>query len=136
MDRNSGNLTISMVAEVSGVGVETIRYYQRRGLLREPPRIDGSIRRYGTSDIDRLRFIKAAKRLSFSLDEIAQLLRLEDGLHCDEAASIATARLEDVRSRLSDLQKIEQSLTGLLNACGARTATIRCPLIAALCDES
>lgn len=134
MNRNFENMTIGMLAEAAGVGVETIRYYQRRGLLKEPPRVGGGIRRYGIVDMDRVHFIKSAKRLSFSLEEIAQLLQLEDGLHCDEAARIAAPRLENVRSRLQDLAKIEEALEGILKACAVRTATIRCPLIAALRD--
>ena len=132
MNRNFENMTIGMLAEAAGVGVETIRYYQRRGLLNEPPRVDGGIRRYGIADMDRLHFIKSAKRLSFTLEEIARLLELEDGLHCDEAAKIAAARLEDVRSRMGDLEKIAKALEGLLKACAVRTGIIRCTLIAAL----
>lgn len=71
----------------AGVNVETIRFYQRKGLLPEPDKPYGSIRRYGETDVTRVRFVKSAQRLGFSLDEIAELLRLEDGTHCEEASS-------------------------------------------------
>jgi MerR family transcriptional regulator, mercuric resistance operon regulatory protein len=81
----SEKLTIGAFAEAAGVNVETIRFYQRKGLLVEPDRPQGGIRRYGDVDVTRVRFVKAAQRLGFSLDEIGELLRLEDGTHCKEA---------------------------------------------------
>src|SRR3546814_16028720 len=80
----------------------TIRFYQRKSLLVEPRRPFGSIRRYGAADVARVKFVKAAQRLGFSLDEIGELLRLEDGTHCSEAADLAAQRLADVRTRLND----------------------------------
>jgi len=73
MENDLENLTISAFAKDAGVNVETIRFYQHKGLLREPERPYGSIRRYGSADVARLRFVKAAQRLGFSLDEIGQL---------------------------------------------------------------
>ena len=78
-------LTIGVLAEAAGVNVETIRFYQRKGLMQEPDRPLGGIRRYGEADMARVRFIKSAQRLGFSLDEIADLLKLEDGSQCNEA---------------------------------------------------
>src|SRR3546814_12620913 len=83
------NLTIGAFAKAAGVNVETIRFYQRKGLLTEPGRPYGSIRRYGAVDVTRVRFVKSAQRLGFSLDEIAELLSLDDGAHCDEASPLA-----------------------------------------------
>ena len=74
------NLTIGGFAKAAGVNVETIRFYQRKGLLLEPDRPYGSIRRYGQTDVARVKFVKSAQRLGFSLDEIAELLTLEDGV--------------------------------------------------------
>lgn len=91
------NLTIGALARAAGVNVETIRYYQRRGLLREPARPHGGIRRYKKADLDRVQFVKAAQRLGFSLREIAELLRLEDGTQCEEASALAEHKLSDVR---------------------------------------
>ena len=76
--------SIGALAKAAGVNVETIRFYQRKGLLVEPRRRYGEIRRYGAGEVARVRFVKAAQRLGFSLDEIAGLLRLDDGAHCDE----------------------------------------------------
>ncbi|BBM05535.1 hypothetical protein HAALTHF_21370n [Vreelandella aquamarina] len=83
MENNLENLTIGVFAKAAGVNVETIRFYQRKGLLPEPDKPYGSIRRYGAADVTRVRFVKSAQRLGFSLDEIAELLRLDDGTHCE-----------------------------------------------------
>ncbi len=82
--------------------METIRFYQRKGLLPEPDRPAGRIRRYGETDVVRVRFMKSAQRLGFSLEEIGELLRLEDGSHCEEACSLAECKLNDVRAKLAD----------------------------------
>ena len=132
MENNLENLTIGALAKAAGVNVETIRFYQRKGLLREPDRAYGSIRRYGYSDVKRLWFVKSAQRLGFSLDEVAQLLRLEDGTHCGEAADIATRRLADVRSRLADLSRMSAVLSELVGRCHKRRGKISCPLISTL----
>jgi MerR family mercuric resistance operon transcriptional regulator len=135
MENNLENLTIGAFAQAAGVHVETIRFYQRKGLLPEPNRPYGSIRRYGQSDVDRVRFVKSAQRLGFSLDEVAQLLRLEDGTHCTEAADIAAHHLEDVRSRLTDLSRMESVLSDLVCRCQNRRGKISCPLISSLYGE-
>lgn len=93
MENNLENLTIGVFAKAAGVNVETIRFYQRKGLLREPDKPYGSIRRYGEADVVRVKFVKSAQRLGFSLDEIAELLRLDDGTHCEEASSLAEHKL-------------------------------------------
>jgi len=124
--------TISGLAREAGVNVETIRFYQRRGLLDEPDKPLGSIRRYGQTEVARVLFIKAAQRIGFTLDEIAQLLRLDDGTHCSEARAIAEHKLADVRQRLADLQRIETALTQLVDRCAARRGQVSCPLIDAL----
>lgn len=132
MENDRENLTIGAFAKAAGVNVETIRFYQRKGLLPEPAKPYGSIRRYGPSDVARVKFVKAAQRLGFSLDEISQLLRLEDGTHCREAADIAALRLVDVRARLADLARMEKVLSSLVNECKARGGSVSCPLIASL----
>jgi len=83
------NMSIGAFAGEAGVNVETIRFYQRKGLLGEPAKSHGSIRRYGEADVARVRFVKTAQRLGFSLDEVAELLTLDDGAHCDEARHLA-----------------------------------------------
>lgn len=127
-----GNLTIAKLAREAGVNVETIRFYQRRGLLPEPPRPPGGIRHYGATEVARVRFIKAAQRIGFALDDIGQLLRLEDGTHCLEARKIAELKLADVRARLADLRRVEATLNTLVLACSTASGTVRCPLISAL----
>jgi len=125
-------LTISQMAREAGVNVETIRFYQRRGLLAEPDRPLGGIRRYGQVDVARVLFIKAAQRIGFTLDEVAQLLQLDDGTQCSDARAIAERKLADVRRRLADLQRIEDVLTQLVGRCAAKRGKVRCPLIDAL----
>jgi MerR family mercuric resistance operon transcriptional regulator len=131
-----GQLTIGAFAASAGVKVETIRFYQRRGLVGEPARPIGGIRRYGPLDVARVRFVKSAQGLGFTLDEIAGLLRLEDGAHCDEARAVAAEKLETIRSKLGDLGRIERALGELVKKCGAATGQVRCPLITALQDRT
>ncbi|MGH8848052.1 MAG: Hg(II)-responsive transcriptional regulator [Polaromonas sp.] len=126
------SLTIGAFAKAAGVNVETIRFYQRKGLLPEPDKPYGRIRRYGETDVTRVRFVKSAQRLGFSLDEIAELLRLEDGTHCEEASSLAEHKLKDVREKLADLTRMETALSGLVRACHAAKGNVSCPLIASL----
>jgi MerR family mercuric resistance operon transcriptional regulator len=125
-------LTIGRLAEEAGVNVETIRFYQRKGLLQEPDRPIGGIRRYGQIDVARVKFIKSAQRLGFSLEETGQLLRLDDGMQCSAAAQLACRHLVDVRARLQDLNRIEAALTKLLKRCARHRGEVACPLIAAL----
>lgn len=132
MGIQTDNLSIGAFAEAAGVNVETIRFYQRRGLLPEPDRPYGSIRRYGEADVARVRFVKSAQRLGFSLDEVDGLLTLDDGAHCDEARQLAEHKLIDVRSKLADLLRIESVLATLVDDCCASHGTVSCPLIAAL----
>jgi MerR family mercuric resistance operon transcriptional regulator len=124
--------TISKLAQAVGVNVETIRFYQRRGLLAEPAKPLGGIRRYGEAEVARVLFVKAAQRIGFTLDEIAQLLQLDDGTRCLEARAIAERKLADVRKRLQDLQRIEAALALLVDRCASRRGQVSCPLIEAL----
>lgn len=128
MGTEHDQLTIGAFASAGGVGVETIRFYQRKGLLPVPGRFQGGIRRYGTGDIQRLRFIRSAQGLGFSLDEVAELLRLEDGTHCREASRLAEDKLMQVRQKLAELQRMERALAALVDACQAQTGTLTCPL--------
>jgi len=132
MESDLENLTIGAFARVAEVNVETIRFYQRKGLLPEPDRPYGSIRRYGTADVARVKFVKSAQRLGFSLDEVAELLKLEDGTHCNEARTLAEHKLKDVREKLADLRRIESALARLVDDCSAKKGTVTCPIIAAL----
>lgn len=126
------HMTIGVLAEAADVNVETIRFYQRKGLVQEPDRPLGGIRRYCDADLARVRFIKSAQRLGFSLGEVAALLRLEDGSHCNEAREQAELKLADVRVKLADLTRIECALADLIARCCAARGRVRCPMITAL----
>ncbi len=117
--------TIGSLARQVGVNVETIRYYQRRGIAQEPAKPPGGIRHYTEEHARRLRFIKEAQKLGFSLDEVGDLLSLEDGLHCRQVEEIAGHKLAIVRERMAQLGKIENVLAVLVGK-------LRCPLIASL----
>lgn len=132
MKNNPNDLPIGGFAAAAGVNVETIRFYQRKGLLPRPRRAYGSIRRYGAADVARVKFVKSAQLLGFSLQEIADLLALEDGTRCAEARVAAEQKLEDVRAKIEDLRRIESVLAQLVDRCGSGRGTITCPLIAAL----
>jgi MerR family mercuric resistance operon transcriptional regulator len=132
MKNNWEHLTIGVFAQAAGVNVETIRFYQRKDLLPEPDKPQGSIRRYSEADVTRVRFVKSAQRLGFSLGEIAELLRLEDGTHCEEASSLAEHKLKDVREKLADLARMEAVLSDLVCACHAHQGKVSCPLITSL----
>jgi MerR family mercuric resistance operon transcriptional regulator len=132
MSDSTKDTTIGRLAQAAGVNVETIRFYQRKGLMPEPERPYGGIRRYGEPDLARLRFIRSAQRLGFSLDEVAELLRLEDGTHCGEARLLAQQKLADVRQRLADLAHIEAVLSRLVAHCATGGGEVACPLIASL----
>ena len=132
MDEHGGSLSIGAFAAQADVNVETIRFYQRKGLLPQPAKPHGSIRRYGAADVARVRFVKSAQRLGFTLDEVAGLLTLEDGTHCDEARQLAEQKLGDVRAKLTDLRRIESVLAAAVRECRASHGTVSCPLVGAL----
>ena len=124
--------TIGRLAAAGGVNVETVRYYQRIGLMALPKRAPGGIRRYGEDHLMRLMFVKAAQGLGFALHEVADLVKLDDGTQCKVAHVIATRKLADVQSRIRQLQQIEKVLAKLVRQCEARSGAVRCPMIAAL----
>ncbi len=130
--KTSDAMTVGQLAQQAGVNVETVRYYHRRQLLPLPPRPPGSIRRYSRDDLVRLKFIKSAQRLGFSLDEIAQLLELADGTDCAQAQLLGQQRLHEIRQRIQDLQQMEQALATMLEACDRQGGTVSCPLVMAL----
>jgi len=132
MDEQEDSLSIGAFAKAEGVGVEMIRFYQRKGLLPEPDRIQGRIRRYDRADVGRLRFIKSAQRLGFSLDEVAGLLRLDQESDCARARELAQQKLGDVRAELAALHRLESILQKLVQDCDASLDKRSCALIAAL----
>lgn len=126
------DMTIGDLADAAGVGVETVRYYQRRRLVAQPGKAAGAYRRYGAGHVDRIRFIKRAQALGFSLEEVESLLALEDGADRKTIRSIAGARLQETRRRIADLKRIEHALSHLLHECETHARAHRCPIIAAI----
>lgn len=125
-------MTIGRVAEAAGVNVETVRFYQRQGLIDEPSRPSGGVRRYGVEFVSRLRFIKRAKQLGFSLAEVKRLLVLEDPQSCGKARSLAAEKLALVEVRIADLERMRGVLKELVARCDARRGKVACPIIATL----
>ena len=127
--------TIGVLAKAGGVGVETVRYYQRRGLLPEPARsggfgLGGGVRRYGEDDLRRLRFIRSAQAAGFTLDEIGELLALDASEDRARARQLAAERLRALDAKIAELQQARAALTRLATACAANERG-PCPIIAA-----
>ena len=121
-------LTIGGLASAGGVGVETIRFYQRRGLIETPTRESG-IRRYGNDDLRRLRFIRQAKAAGFTLEEIRELLALDAGEDRGRARELASARIAELDSRIAELEQARDSLRRLAAECGGGGKG-PCPILA------
>ena len=128
------SLTIARAADAAHVGVETIRYYERRGLVPQPTQKIGAFRRYDSKHVGRIRFIKRAQELGFTLEEVESLLELEDGTNRTKVQQIASARLQQIRERLRALRRMERTLSHLLEHCHSGAA-MRCPIIAALANS-
>ena len=126
------NYSIGAFARAGEVGVETIRYYERRKLLIQPPRRQGSIRRYGNADLDRLRFIKRAQAAGFSLDEVAALLRFQRSQSCSDTRALASAKLAEVETRLAALTALRDELKSLVSHCDASGTDAYCPALDSL----
>ncbi len=128
----SVTMTIGRVAAAAGVNVETIRFYQRLGLIEEPARPPGGVRRYGIEFVSRLRFVKRAQQLGFSLAEVQRLLVLEDPQSCGKARSLAAEKLALVEARIADLERMRRVLKDLVARCDVRRGRVACPIIATL----
>lgn len=122
-------LTIAGLARAGGVGVETIRYYQRRGLLAEPPRA-GGVRRYGAGDVRRLLFIRRAQAAGFTLEEIGELLALDSSEDRVRVRALAAERLAALDTKIAELETARAALTRLSRACAAGDKG-PCPIIEA-----
>ncbi|HEY0132399.1 MAG TPA: MerR family DNA-binding protein [Allosphingosinicella sp.] len=123
------DLTIAGLAKAGGVGVETVRYYQRRGLLAEPPRA-GAVRRYGPADVRRLLFIRRAQAAGFTLEEIGELLALDSSHDRARVRALAGDRLAALDSKIAELEAARAALTRLAGACAAGTKG-PCPILEA-----
>jgi MerR family mercuric resistance operon transcriptional regulator len=124
------NLPIGKLSRLSGVNIETIRYYERVKMLAPPPRTPSGRRVYASTDLRALTFIRRARELGFSLDQIRTLLRLggPESASCREVREIAAHHLEDIRAKLSDLKKLERLLAQTVARCSGKTAP-DCPVL-------
>jgi Zn(II)-responsive transcriptional regulator len=128
-------LTIGKLARQVDLSVETLRYYERRGLIEPRQRSEAGYRLYQPDVVRRLRFIRRAQALGFSLDEIADLLALSANpdASAGEVKALTQAKIEDIEQRIRDLERMRQALSGLAEHCpGHRTTTADCPILSAL----
>jgi MerR family transcriptional regulator, mercuric resistance operon regulatory protein len=132
MTSDSRPLKVGDVAAAASVGVETIRYYQRRQLLAEPNRPYGGQRVYPPDTVDRVRFIKRAQTLGFSLEEIRELLTLDSGTGHAQARALATRRLAEIEAKLADLAAMRDALRALVHRCEHTRGKLACPIIATI----
>jgi MerR family copper efflux transcriptional regulator len=126
--------TVGQVAKRAGVGIETVRFYERHGLLDEPERRASGYRQYGDDDVAVLRFIRRAKRLGFTLKEIKALLalRLDGSATRSDVRGQATAKVRDIDAKIRDLQRMRDALSGLVDACHGDGPATGCPILEAL----
>jgi MerR family mercuric resistance operon transcriptional regulator len=126
-------VSIGILSRQSGVNVETIRYYERIGLLANPPRSAGGYRMYSAAHVGRLRFVRRARDLGLSIEEVRRLLSLADqkSKSCSKVRDLANHHLGDIRGRIADLRRMERVLSRLVEAC-AKGELDHCPLLEAL----
>ena len=127
-------LTIGKLASKANISVETIRYYERRGLIKRPVKPEIGYRQYENESLQRLLFIKKAKTLGFSLDEIGILLVLSEG-HCADVQSLAKQKLIGIKTKVKDLQRLEHVLEDLVSQCRNNIDEAHCPIIDTLLDD-
>ena len=131
----SAEMTIGRLAEAAGVNVETIRYYQRRGLLDEPPKPQGGHRRYAIEQVKRVRFIKRAQALGFTLAEVSGLLTLDGPRTCSATRAQAVRKLALIEGKIADLTAMQHVLGGLVQQCDGGDGGSVCPIIEVLAGE-
>jgi MerR family mercuric resistance operon transcriptional regulator len=128
-------MTISRLASAAGVNVETVRFYQKSGLIDEPARPYSGYRTYGSDDARRIRFIKRAQLLGFTLGEIASLLKLEGSQTCASTRELAARKLAMVEAKLSDLLAMKTALATMVSRCDSEHPGADCPIIQTLIDD-
>jgi Hg(II)-responsive transcriptional regulator len=130
-------MRIGEAALEAGVNVQTLRYYERRGLLREPERQPSGYRAYTDESVRVVRFIKRAQELGFTLDGVEELLRLTvDGARCEDVQAIAARKLGDLEDKIASLTAMRGALVELLGQCRRRKRRVSCPLLATLATEA
>jgi Zn(II)-responsive transcriptional regulator len=127
--------SIGQLARRAGVAIDTVRYYERNQLLDPAGRLESGYRRYGDSELRRLRFIRRAKALGFSLADVRALLSLSDERNVAKVKRAAEARLADVEQRLAELERIRNGLQALVAACPGHGRPEACPILNALNEE-
>lgn len=132
MSPPADRMSIGALATTARVNVETIRFYQRKRLLPKPTRERGEIARYTIRDVRRVKFVKAAQRLGFTLEEIRDLLTLEGGQHCPDVRNMALIKLRDVQDSIATLRRIESALEQMIAGCRATADTGCCHLMDSL----
>lgn len=130
-------MKIGSVAEAAGVEVSTVRYYERRGLLAKPPRTASGYRQYDEAVIDRIRFVRQAQDLGFTLEEIEELLALgvEDPSSCGLVEEATRGKLRSVDAKIRELRRLRGVLARLVRSCEARETTDECPVLGMLEEE-
>jgi len=128
-------LTIGKVAKLAGVNVETIRYYQRRGLLAQPDKPHMGYRRYPADMVKHIRFIKRAQALGFTLNEVAVLMELEGARTCGKTRALAAHKIDVIDQKLTGLTAMRKALAGLVRQCDAGRSTKGCPIIHVLAQD-
>lgn len=131
----TSGLSIGHLAEQAGVNVETIRYYQRRGLMAQPEKPPGGQRRYPAEVVKRVRFIKRAQTLGFTLDEVAGLLQLDEADACARTLALAARKLDIIEHKLADLAAMRKALATLMRQCRTTRGSVACPIIHALARD-
>lgn len=128
------SLTIGKLAKKTNVNIETVRYYERRGLIPEPPRRESGYRDYPIETVTRIQFIKRAKELGFSLNEILELLslRVDPNTSSSEVKKRAETKITDIEEKIRILQNMKDSLEGLVKTCDGCGNTSECPILEAL----
>jgi MerR family copper efflux transcriptional regulator len=129
-------LGIGKLAQLAGVRIDTVRYYERNGLLAPRGRLASGYRRYGDLELARLRFIRRAQKLGFSLKEIEALLNLSAKRNVEQIKRTAIAKLADVDARIADLQRVRDGLSHLVEACPGHGQLADCPIVRALSYET
>lgn len=131
------NLTIGQLAKKTGVNIETVRYYERRGLIPVPPRRESGYRQYSQDAVTRIQFIKHAKELGFSLKEILELLslRVDPDTSCADVKRQAGDKIVEIDEKIQALQRMKEALTKLAAACKGVGPTSECPILEALNSE-
>jgi len=124
--------TIAKLASAAGIGVEAVRYYQRRGLLAQPGPGEGAFREYSAADVQRLLFIKRAQELGFALDDVAELISLSAERDKRRVRSITQQRLAQIRQRVTHLEAVATALEGLADGCERTSPSEGCSILAAL----